>query len=280
MTRWPVPHQRYRDQQGIVVVWVLIFTTLLALGTWYAVEYATQANKIAIHEQEQLTARAAAEAALNDAQQDLAIANAAVKPTGAMCARNGTLRSAMPAMSSTEFKGFDAPTSLPVNNCTNGQCAPSSTQVAMAYGTASTTTPGLPWWPQSKGGIWNDNFKTYPASFNCAQTYAGATPLGFYTGTARVVGVVRQPEYIIEYIDPALYSNFLPVIDAGATVHFQCQVPILNANPTGYASLTDSGPTSTYISVKCYLFRITARGFSQTGKNEVMLQTFVSRAIN
>jgi len=280
MTNPKIAFHIRRQQNGIVLVCALIFITLLALGTWYSVEYATQASKIALYEQEQLTARAAAEAALNDAQQDLAMANATLPPSAAMCARNGSLRSATPAMTATEFVGFDRPAASAINSCSNGQCAPSQTQIAMTYSTANTGTPGLPWWPQSKGGIWNDDFKTYPQPYNCALTYTGATPLGFYTGASMVAGVARQPEYIIEYIDPNLYRN-LPL--AGATVttiKFECQVPILDANPVSQASFTDTVPTSTNIGVKCYLFRITARGFSQTGKNEVMLQTFASRAIN
>jgi type IV pilus assembly protein PilX len=267
------------QQDGIVLVWALIFMTLLALGTWYTVEYATQASKIASNEQEQLTARAAAEAALNDAQQDLSIADGSIKLPGALCARNGLLRTPAPLISTTEFPGSDNPTGQLVNACANGQCAPSSVQINMPFSSATKSTPGAVWWPQSTGGIWNEDFKIYPTNYNCTSTYTGATPLGFYTGMSNLPSVARQPEYIIEYIDPSLYSNFLPNIASGVEINFQCQAPLINASTTSHASFTDIAPTLNYINVKCYLFRITARGFSQTGNNEVMLQTFVSKSI-
>jgi len=281
MTLNEVTHEfNHRKQHGIVLVWALIFMTLLALGTWYAVEYATQASKIAMNEQEQLTARAAAEAALNDAQQDLAIADGSVKLSGALCARNGLLRTATPSISTAEFPGFDNPSGQSINACANGQCAPSSEQINMPFASATKNKPGAVWWPQSKGGIWNDDFKTYPTTYTCTSSYTGATPLGFYTGASILPGVTRQPEYIIEYLDPSLYSNFLPNIATGVEIHFQCQAPLINSSTTSHASFSDSAPNQNYINTKCYLFRITARGFSQTGNNEVLLQTFVSKAIN
>jgi type IV pilus assembly protein PilX len=272
-------HLSHRKQHGIVLVWALIFMTLLALGTWYAVEYATQASKIASNEQEQLTARAAAEAALNDAQQDLSIADGSMKVSGALCARNGLLRTTTPLISTAEFPGSNNPTGNLANACANGQCAPNSVQIDMPFASATKDKPGAAWWPQSKGGIWNDDFKTYPTTFTCTSSYTGATPLGFYTGASNLQSVARQPEYIIEYIDPSLYSNFLPNIASGVEINFQCQVPLVNPITTSHASFTDSRPSLNYINVKCLLFRITARGFSQTGNNEVMLQTFVSKSI-
>ena len=61
-----------------------------------------------------------------------------------------------------------------------------------------------PWWPttNSKGGLWGlDADKPSDAKGAGADcTFNGSVPLGTFTGVARLAGVARQPEYLIEYI--------------------------------------------------------------------------------
>jgi len=114
--------------------------------------------------------------------------------TGAYCARDNITE--RPINTNQAASSFSA-------TCIRGQCSiPLNVLSSSNYNAAATATNYEPWWPPSKGGLWNDDLTTKPttaSSANCAG-FAGSVPFGAFTGRAPIAGVSRQPEYLIEKI--------------------------------------------------------------------------------
>jgi type IV pilus assembly protein PilX len=241
-------------QRGISLFFVLIFTLLLSMLAAFSARNVGLLEKQASNEMEYQVARQAAEAALRDAEKDLNIPN-----ISGTCSRSDLRKSG-----TVDINEFD-------NSCTLGQCAATSTRYTVAWTDAKTDTPGAPWWPNSKGGSWGNNVSG--CSFN------GGVPLGTFTGTPKFPGVVRQPEYLIEYIPPDLYGANV------ATSMHECESRA-SAGDTGvYAAANESKGKSGAFRGKCHLFRINARGFGSSQKDndignnpnpkvEVLLQSY------
>jgi len=171
---------------------VLVFTLALTGLAIVSAKLALQGEGMARNQLDNQVARQAAEAALRDGERDLMLPTGA-KAATATCAR-GVER---PVMSQVVL--FDS-------SCTHGQCAYNDTTRTTAnFANASNTRRGEAWWPNAKGGLWNNTNSEKPSTLNrtdgskCA-TFTGAVPLGVYTGASPIDGVVQQPEYLIEPI--------------------------------------------------------------------------------
>lgn len=187
-----------KSARGISLPIVLIFLTVISLLATVGIRRSTVSEALSRNQMDHEVARQAAEAALRDGERDLFISSAALQ-NGAFCPRaedrDGGLLLAPPNFGPT---------------CPRGQCYFSKAYYDGTNFDAPTafTSPDLPvntqpWWPTgSKYGQWNNDLTTKPSTANdatCA-TFVGAVPLGTFTGTPRLSGVVRQPEYLIEYI--------------------------------------------------------------------------------
>lgn len=186
-------------QKGVALIVVLIFIVALTSLAIFSARDVSLGERLARNQLDAQVAREAAEAALRDAEFDLQLRNGAPR-AGAFCARLSGLE--RPVTAPSAYSSF-------TSTCERGQCSPSPSVVAgnSNYATAvaqPTPTNYEAWWPASKGGLWNDDLSTKPttaASANCA-TFTGGVPFGTFTGRNRVVGVARQPEYLIERMSP------------------------------------------------------------------------------
>jgi type IV pilus assembly protein PilX len=244
-------------QSGVALVVVLIFMLALSAIAIFASRNATMGERQARNETEYQIARQAAEAALRDGERDLYPDPAVPAPTIPACTRTGSVfRTNDRVVSADEF----------TDACLGGQCWVPAARYAVAWDSAtiaSGTSPGEPWWPISKGGLWNSSGST------CA-AYKGSVPLGRYTGVPPLSGVWKQPDYLIEYIgDP---SQDTALIGKG----FQCATPLIGVGAALAAADQTTGAAVTSPLMACYLFRITARGFGPSSKTEVMMQSYFS----
>lgn len=173
---------------------VLVFTLALTGLAIVSAKLALQGEGMARNQLDNQVARQAAEAALRDGERDLMLPTGAKLGT-AKCAR-GVER---PVMSVNGM--FD-------KTCTHGQCAyndDARTKADFASTNASSTQRGEAWWPNAKGGLWNNIVSDKPSTLTrtddskCA-SFTGAVPLGVYTGVSPIDGVVQQPEYLIEQV--------------------------------------------------------------------------------
>jgi type IV pilus assembly protein PilX len=196
------PRQR---QAGISLVIVLIFVVILtALGA-FSLRRVLLAENLSRNAIDLEVARQAAEAALRDAERDI-LASSGMKP-GAVCSR-----------------GADRPINVNENlgdgpwgaTCPKGQCAMGDARGGYYQTSNFNANPSVnpePWWPGKPTDgyappFWNNDFNTKPSPTNagaCAN-FIGGVPLGTYTGSPRVNGVWRQPEYLIEVI----FTGFKP----------------------------------------------------------------------
>jgi type IV pilus assembly protein PilX len=184
---------------GISLPIVLIFLAVISLLATVGIRRSTVSEALSRNQMDHEIARQAAEAALRDGERDLLIKSGALQ-TGALCARGedreGGLLLSPPNWDMT---------------CPNGQCffsrayyAATNFDAPTAYTAPNPPVNTQPWWPNgSKYGQWNNDLSTKPTDAagvgsNC--TFVGAVPLGTFTGTPRLPGVVRQPEYLMEYI--------------------------------------------------------------------------------
>ena len=181
-------------QSGVALIVVLIFIVALTSLAIYSARDVSLGERLARNQLDSQVAREAAEAALRDAEFDLQLPNGTLR-TGAFCSRmDGAERPVNGRQAASAY----AP------NCLRGQCdLPSSAHLnSTNYGAAPSATNYEPWWPASKGGLWNDDLSTKPttaASAKCAG-FTGGVPFGTFTGRTRIPGVSRQPEYLIEKI--------------------------------------------------------------------------------
>lgn len=183
----------HADQRGVALIVVLIFIVALTSLAIYSSRDVSLGERLARNQLDAQVAREAAEAALRDAEFDLMLfRNDTVRP-GAFCARTGE----RPAKDASA--AFNA-------TCDKGQCAfPLTSYQAANFSTANSTTVVNiePWWPDGKGGLWNDDLTTKPTALNTNCTFTGGVPYGTYSGRPALVGVSRQPEYLVELIDGA-----------------------------------------------------------------------------
>lgn len=260
-------------QQGISLVMVLIFMLILSGLAAFGVRNVTLLEKQAHNELEYQVARQAAEAALRDAELDLRIPepNGLFTLPSAKCGRESSLMRTKGIASATDSAEFTA-------NCLEGQCGISTDRYAVQWGSATPANKGTPWWPTSKGGDWGNNVNTDGSpDFTCG-TSTGGVPLGTYTGTPAVVGVARQPEYLIEIMSPEAVGS------AAVESKFECQSRSSSGSVNKSAANEVIGSSSNAKGT-CYLFRITARGFGASlqdndidgkpnPKVEVLLQSY------
>lgn len=181
--------------RGISLPVVLMFLLVITIVGTLGIRRATIGETLSRNQLDYEVARQAAEAALRDAERDLRLTSPSLMPN-ALCARS-TNRPLADALGAPHFD----------NNCPRGQC-----RFDLTYYDASnytTVTNPEPWWPtvNGKSGRWNGDPAGTPspkpgdatgANTNCV--FDGSVPLGTFTGVARLAGVAKQPEYLIEYL--------------------------------------------------------------------------------
>lgn len=264
-----------RRQQGISLVMVLIFMLILSGLAAFGVRNVTLLEKQAHNELEYQVARQAAEAALRDAELDLQIPLPnGFTLTGAKCGRESSLMRSKGVASATDSAEF-------TESCQEGQCGIPVARYAVQWDDATPTNKGTPWWPNNKGGDWGNNVNADGSpSFTCGSG-TGGVPLGTYTGTPAVVGVARQPEYLIEFITPEALGA------AAVESKFECTSRMSSSDPSKAAN-NEEKLSPGKVKGTCHLFRITARGFGASlqdndidgkpnPKVEVLLQSYFQR---
>lgn len=210
------------SQRGLSLVVVLLFLIAITSIAVLSARKSILQEGAGRNQLDMEVARQAAESALRDAERDLS--GVVLDPVNASCPRPEIL-----------FFDKDCPTGLcrkETDSIANSTYANSNWSTS----SAGSTDKSEPWWPTSKGGLWNDSFDAKPArtptsKSNCS--FTGGVPLGTFTGAAAINGVALQPEYLIEY--------FLKKDGQGGK------------------------EVDTY--------RITARGFGYTRRTQVVLQT-------
>ena len=266
----PISSQAVRTQQsGVVLVIVLIFMLALTSIAIFGSRSAALGERKSRNELEYQVARQAAEAALRDAERDMRLQrNPSVTPATICTRSDSILRDDDLVLSNDEF----------TSDCLKGQCQLPGARYTTAWGGATTTsgsTPGEAWWPESKGGAWgSDYFKTRQpnttAAPDCA-TFKGSVPLGLFTGATPLAGVVRQPEYLIEYL-----ANPMQETGTLLTKSFVCPTPLTVATPGSLATADTAAASASQPiqNMPCLLFRITARGYGPTENAQVLMQTY------
>ena len=176
--------------RGISLPIVLIFLAVISLLATVGIRRATVSESLSRNQMDHEVARQAAEAALRDGERDLFIVEKdGLKLPGALCER-GEDREVGLLVSQPNFG----------KTCPRGQCAFTKPYYDASNFDATPVVNPQPWWPVGKGGLWNNDLSTKPTGEYVNCTFVGAVPLGTFTGTPRLAGVVRQPEYLIEYI--------------------------------------------------------------------------------
>lgn len=171
--------------RGMALPVVLLLLMLVLVGAAVGIRKATLAEGLSRNQIDVEIARQAAEAALRDAERDLRLPDGSVVGS-AQCARGDDRP--IDAQGARGEPYFTAA-------CPRGQCGhPLSYYAASNY---ATLTNPMPWWPTAKSGLWLDTAPSLPSA--CA-TFTGGVPLGTFTDTPRLVGVARQPEYLIEHM--------------------------------------------------------------------------------
>lgn len=218
-------------QQGMALVMVMVFLVLITgVGVW-GVKQSIFSENVARNQLDYQVAREAAETALRDAERDLLNPSTALTEH-ASCSRGGW------EISFAEF----------TSDCLKGLCFLNDDIYASLDWSKSSS--GEVWWPRSKSGKWNNNSSEKPgrnpiAATNC--DFKGGVPLGTFTGKAPLIGVARQPEYLIEYFKRKNVRINLE----------ETQISSLNENPNQWSPM----------------YRVTARGFGYSMKTQVLLQT-------
>ncbi len=244
-------------QRGVVMVIVLLFMLALSTIAIFAVRNVTLGERQARNESDYQIARQAAEAALRDAERDIYPDAALPAPTTPECTRAGSLfRAEDRIVSPDEF----------TTDCLGGQCWVPAARYVVAWRSATAASAGEPWWPVTKGGLWDSD----GSGGSTCTTYKGAVPLGRYTGVPPLGGVSQQPDYLIEYLgdptqDPTLVGK-----------GFKCSTPLIGGTAAVAAADATTTPVASAPDMACYLFRITARGFGPSPNTEVVMQSYFS----
>ena len=178
--------RRTHSTRGVTLPVILFFLLVITIAASYGIRRVMLDDDSGGRQPlDQQVAREAAEAALRDAERDLRLVmEPGKKPDGAACSRDRERPLA---------EGLVPP--LFSAACKRGQC-----QVDIEDDANATHTPQA-WWPSTKGGKWNDGAKS-----GCS--FDGAVPLGTFTGAARMAGVARQPEYLIEHMRRGVSDYF------------------------------------------------------------------------
>ena len=188
----PVRHKR-----GVALPVVLMFLLVITILGTLGVRRATTGEVLSRNQLDYEVARQATEAALRDGERDLLLNATAILPN-AICPRNTD----RPLSSALGAPSFDT-------NCPRGQCRFELSYYDTSNYTASPVINPEPWWPTIAGkkGRWDGDpggaaspkpGDATGANVNCA--FNGSVPLGTFTGVARIAGVAKQPEYLIEYL--------------------------------------------------------------------------------
>ena len=226
--------------RGIALIMVLIFLTVISGIVALSIRQSNTAEALARNQIDQQVARQAAESALRDAERDILFPS--VTPlNNAICARGVTR---------LDYQNATV-------DCDQGMCLKESSDYLKSQWSTATATNAQdaePWWPKSKGGRWNDTETDKPiarqssTSGKCA-TFKGGVPLGVYTGAPPIQGVAKQPEYLVE-----VYRRKNIRLNQAET-----QVTGSGENPGGWSTM----------------YRITARGFGNSLRTQVVLQTIL-----
>jgi type IV pilus assembly protein PilX len=179
-------HTTPSQQTGITLPVVLMFLLILTVAASFGIRRSTLAEGISRNQLDYEVSRQAAEAALRDGERDLLLPNG-TKPAGALCGRGDENRA---TISKINAEATTVTALTFTSQCLNGQCG-----FMPGYYDTSNYATGVnpePWWPTSKGGLWNDGRVVTGCNFN------GGVPIGTFTGTPAVKGVALQPEYLIE----------------------------------------------------------------------------------
>ena len=172
-----------RPQRGVALIVILMFLLAITGIAVFSARNATVSEGVARNQLDYEVARQAAESALRDAERDLLLPDNLPRP-GSLCTRTA------PRPLFDQSADFEQP------NCPQGQC------VASKDANWETKLNAEVWWPESRNGLWNNDFSSKPSRGAAAGTncnFNGGVPLGTYTGTPPINGVVRQPEYLMEY---------------------------------------------------------------------------------
>lgn len=178
-------HRVASANRGLALPAVLLLLALILVVAAIGMRRATLTEGLARNQVDVELARQAAEAALRDAERDLRLPDG--NTVGAAPCSRGDER-AIDAQGARGEPYFG-------DTCPRGQCG-----FPLAYYATSNYATGTnpqPWWPTSKSGRWRDAAPNLPT--DCA-TFTGGVPLGTFTDTPRIVGVARQPEYLIEHM--------------------------------------------------------------------------------
>lgn len=188
--------RRPAAQRGVALVVVLVFLLALTAISLYGARQAVFGEKMARNVLDAQVAHQAAEAALRDAEADLAMPEGKV-PTGAYCMRHG-----MRPIAAKVAMLVDGATCLAgICRLTDAQYAALNMDRAAKTSSPDDAPTGQPWWTEDKGGRWNNRFTSKPQAVNDqCDTFTGGVPLGTYTGVTRIAEVAQQPEYLIEYM--------------------------------------------------------------------------------
>ena len=193
---------RSKKQYGVALIVVLIFIVALTSLAIYSSRDVSLSERIARNQLDIQVAREAAEAALRDAEFDLLLNNGA-RRTGARCARTDT-RPTVDVLFEFSPGCVGGQCGLPqtLYDTSNYQTAVTTTTAMIVVATTKVGTPtitGEPWWPISKGGQWNDDLSSKPTAVDLNCNFSGSVPFGTFSGRSPILGVARQPEYLIEY---------------------------------------------------------------------------------
>ena len=220
-------------QAGMTLIVVMLFLILITGISVWGVKQSIFSENVARNQLDREVAREAAETALRDAERDL------LNPSISLALNASCTRGAWEIVSA-DF----------TSDCAKGLCVMNDS----AYPLTDWSKPvgGEVWWPEAKGGRWNNNLNEKPSRVPVGVAgcnFVGGVPLGTYTGTTALVGVARQPEYVVEY--------------------FRRKNVRLNLSETQVSS---TGRNANQWSP---MYRITARGFGYSAKTQVVLQTIV-----
>ena len=216
---------------------MVLLIAISGISVW-TVRRSMMGENMARNQIDQQAARQAAESALRDAERDI-MNTSAVLLAGASCARGVT------EFNPNMFKAA----------CNLGLCfKPDADYNTVNWSTATATNTGVaePWWPKSKGGLWNEALSEKPDrtagttdTGHCS--FTGGVPFGTFTGAPAIRSVARQPEYIIETFR-------------------RKNVRINQAE----AQVSSGGE---YANQWSTMYRITARGYGYSSKTQIVLQT-------
>lgn len=182
---------RTYDQRGISLVIVLIFLVILSILGISAMQSSTLSSRIALNESDRNLAFQAAEAAIIDAERDLAN----LKADGTACVAGA---SPCRAELTDGAAGFDG------SVCKLGRCCTLSSTNLCPAAVRPTQLP-----------VWEDTTRW---------TSASSVVYGAFTGAAVIPVVSQQPRYLLEYFPIGATGNYYRVTAVGYGAKSSTQV--------------------------------------------------------